>query len=188
MRFRIACTLRGYFSQMRRLSRSTPGSPVGGHVSGFVFSSWGFYQGPFESTLTFRRWVEEATYHGWKKQFAYYNQSKSQGINEAYPSEPIPPKCYDYSLVLTHADINISNVILSNTGVLWVIDWATCGFYPRYIEALGLYRHENEPKSWQYLRWLIVGRYPKQGLLWEPYFLFASDSYGCLDPGEQIIV
>lgn len=182
MRFRIACTLRGYISQMRSLTRNAPGSPIGGHVHGYIFSR-GYYSGPFESAATFHRYIEDVTFRGWQCRFD--SDYLLRGL--PLPEKPILLRDYDSALVFTHADISPSNLMLSDDGVLWMIDWATCGFYPSWVEALAMYRYDKfRPRSWNYFIWLVAGSPPKQRLYWD-YFLEEANSYSFLEPSKDII-
>ncbi len=187
MQFRIACTLRTYVLQMRRLTQATPGSPNGGHVHGFVFSN-GLYSGPFASASSFQRYIHEVTYAGWLSKWRSSIRALQDG-REPRPQPKQPIFLDGDALVFTHADISPSNLILSGDGVLWMIDWATCGFYPKWIEALSMYRYDAErsPKGWNYLTWFAVGPLPKNSHSWDHYFLSQSDHYSSMDPCDGII-
>ncbi len=188
MQFRIACTLRTYVLKMRRLTQATPGSPNGGHVHGFVFSN-GLYSGPFASAATFQRYIHRVTYHGWLAEWNSY----AEALKDGRPTGPRPEQPTfidsDNALVFTHADISPSNLILSDEGILWLIDWATCGFYPEWIESLAMYRYagERSPKRWNYLTWFAVGPLPKNSYSWDYYFLAESDHYSSMEPFDGII-
>ena len=41
-------------------------------------------------------------------------------------------------LVLTHQDLNLRNVILSDDGRLWIIDWAWAEYYPPWFEYVAM--------------------------------------------------
>lgn len=184
MKFRVACTLRTYISQMRRLTESIPGSPNGGHVHGHIFS-FGQYSGPFASAAAFQRYIEEVTYEGWYRNWQSYRGSLQIGYHRPFPVKPIFPINHDHSLVFTHADISPSNLVLSDDGVLWIIDWATCGFYPKWVEGLGMHGYTNMPKLWHYLVWFAVGPPPKQMQFWFTYFLTQSDNYSFSKPKDS---
>ncbi|KIM39116.1 hypothetical protein M413DRAFT_29675 [Hebeloma cylindrosporum] len=75
---------------------------------------------------------------------------------EPIPEEPQFPDHEEWPLVFTHGDLSLSNIMLSDDGTLWIVDWADSGFYPPWMEALGVYRYENHPQSWKRLRWLML--------------------------------
>ena len=189
MKFRVACTLRTYVSEMRRLRRATPGCPETGHVYGYLFSS-GMYGGPYASAATFQRHVERAIYDGWESTWISYRHTLELGGSCPRPDKPIFPPKHNSPLVFTHADLGPTNIVLSEDGVLWIIDWATCGFYPRWIETLGMHRYYEtfpSPKSWEYLAWLIVGPRPRYFQTWMHYYLLACDDYLTWEPHDAII-
>ncbi|KIM39117.1 hypothetical protein M413DRAFT_29676 [Hebeloma cylindrosporum] len=100
------------------------------------------------------------------------------------PSRRNPfPDHEEWPLVFTHGDLSLSNVMLSDDGTLWIVDWADSGFYPPWMEALGVYRYENHPQSWKRLRWLIVGPTPLQQKNWE-YFGKVCERYASMEPRE----
>ncbi|KDR79894.1 hypothetical protein GALMADRAFT_153633 [Galerina marginata CBS 339.88] len=147
MRFRIACTLRGYISQMRRLTRTLPGSVDGGAIIGFNFAF--MYNGPYSSSRRLHQWFEEAAYQGWRRLFEDDIAAVDDGRMEAtvpLPMEPLFPN-FDENLMFTHGDISPGNLILFDDNVLWMIDWCDSGFYPPWVEPLTLYRYEKLPQS-----------------------------------------
>ncbi|KAH9487213.1 hypothetical protein JR316_0001282 [Psilocybe cubensis] len=147
--FRIACTLRRYVSQLRSITSERPGSIEHGHVNGALFSDPSIWNGPFRDVEIFRNWV---------KHIAYYDRvNLVEGFRSDYPNEPPPPAPpmppipddTDWKLSLAHCDISLSNVILSEDGVLWLIDWAYTGFYPPWLESHAMKRYTEAPDSWK---------------------------------------
>ncbi|CAA7267705.1 unnamed protein product [Cyclocybe aegerita] len=179
MQFRIACTLRGYVAQMRKATQSIPGSIDGGHVSGNIFcpGMTGFH-GPFKSASRFRDWINEGTFQGWLDILVKALQARERNPSESIPlpDQPVFSTSTDWSLVFVHGDLNLSNIILADDGVLWLIDWADSGYYPSWVEALAAYRFDLYPESWKHLLWFIVGPRPQYEGIW-PYFQHYSTNH-----------
>ncbi|PPQ83681.1 hypothetical protein CVT25_006149 [Psilocybe cyanescens] len=146
--FRIACTLRRYVSQMRRIISDRPGNIERGHVKGYLFDPH-MWNGPFRDVETFRNWIAHTAYTGWIVSDEGF-RIRNPGLTPPPAELNFPPNC-DWTPVLTHCDISLSNVMLSDDGVLWIVDWADSGFYPRWLESMGMRRYEGAPESWK--RW-----------------------------------
>lgn len=159
MQFRVACTLRGYISQLRRLRRSYPGTVDTGHTGGVIFND--VQIGPVESADKFRALCESSAYSSWAKAARYRLH-----CNEAQLIEPPPYMKNDWTLVFTHGDLNPTNLLLSNDGVLWVIDWQTSGFYPIWMELVGLSWSDRWSRSWQRYYPFMAGRYHRSVGFW----------------------
>jgi len=158
--FRIACTLRKYISQLRRLSSTAPGSD--GMVGGVLFDERQL--GPIPSALDFKLWCNQIAQLGW----SYWARSmKSQGV--LCDVTPPPKVVDDWDLTFVHTDLNMSNILLSDDGVLWVVDWAEAGFYPKWLESVGMNRFYDEPDSWRRYRWFIAGTYPDYEDFWAKF-------------------
>ena len=165
MKFRIACTLRGYISQLRRLSGITPGTVVGGSVDGILFEDE--ERGPFDSSTSFRHWCEMVAHYGWCSIITHHRHVlPSQG------PPPYPVMGNEWPLVFTHGDLNLGNIMLSEDGVLWIIDWASSGFFPPWLESVAIKIYSDAPSSWRWLRWFIAGTYPQYEYFWD---LFIQD-------------
>ncbi|KAG6867142.1 hypothetical protein C0993_006331 [Termitomyces sp. T159_Od127] len=156
MKLRVACTLRGYLGQLRRLRGVVPGRLEDGIVSGIQFEE--VELGPFKSATDFRLYCELIAQFSWNETVKYRK-----------PAEPLPPPLVlgdDWDLVLTHGDLNLTNLLLAEDGVLWVIDWGNSGYYPKWMESVTM-RHDVHPKTWNDLRWLISGSFPTYEVFWE---------------------
>jgi len=160
MQFRIACTLRGYISQLRKLPGTIPGSVVEGHTSGCLFDD--IQCGPFPSLWSFKSFCEEVAWHAWATTARYRLRMVPP---EPIPLPPIEGDLGEWSLMFTHTDLNLGNLILSDDRVLWVIDWTNSGFYPRWLETVGVDQYGG-PESWRRYRWFMVGLYPRWESLW----------------------
>ncbi|KDR79903.1 hypothetical protein GALMADRAFT_242017 [Galerina marginata CBS 339.88] len=185
MQFRVACTLRGYISQMRRLTRAFPGSVEGGAIMGFNFDL-DMYNGPYGSSLRFQQWLEEVAYYGWRCHFQNYLSGIEDGRierGEPSPNEPVFTDIIE-DLVFTHGDISPSNLVLSNDGVLWMIDWCDSGYYPTWAEPLAIHRYTKEAQSWNHLRWLFAGPRPAQYHFWN-YIADYSRNYSSPEPRAE---
>ncbi|KAG5727392.1 hypothetical protein E4T56_gene11966 [Termitomyces sp. T112] len=147
-----------YHSQLRRLRGDIPGRLGDGLVSGIQFEEVGL--GSFKSATHFRRYCELIAQFSW-----------NQAVEYRKPTKPLPaPLVFgdDWDLVFTHADLNLTNIILSDDGVLWVIDWGNSGFYPKCMESITMQRHDDiNPKSWKNLRWFVSGSFPVYEVFWE---------------------
>lgn len=150
MKFRIVCTLRGYIGQLRRLSGTIPGSLTTGLSTGILFDDQDC--GPFKSATEFRIYCNHIAYTGWES-VVRSRRSHNPGS--------IPPQPHlavdEWPLVFTHADLNMSNIMLSDDGALWIVDWETAGFFPPWLETIGIGTFDDAPSSWRRLRWFIAG-------------------------------
>jgi Phosphotransferase enzyme family len=160
MKFRVACTMRMYVSQLQRLRGTVPGSVAGGIVGGVLFDHE--YRGPFQTVTQFRHYYEMVSQSGW---VSLVRARKSVGSVHV-PSRPSVIGL-EWPLVFTHGDLNLGNIMLSDDGVLWIIDWETSGFFPPWLETVGLRYYDNAPKSWQHFRWFVAGSYPDYEQLWD---------------------
>ncbi|KAH9483745.1 NAD-dependent protein deacylase [Psilocybe cubensis] len=151
MQFRIACTLRLYLTQLHSLKGFAPGrlhNP--GVVSGPLFDNSA--RGPFHPFSSFQAWCEVVALQGWADTVAY---QKTLGMPQQLPLEP--PTGKPWKLNYAHGDLNFANIILSKDGVLWLVDWAESGFYPRGYDAAVLAYFEEGPSFWQRMRSFIAG-------------------------------
>ncbi|KAG6892101.1 hypothetical protein C0993_004853, partial [Termitomyces sp. T159_Od127] len=107
MKVRVACTLRGYIGQLRRLRGVVPGRLEDGIASGIQFDDVEI--GPFESTTDFRLYCELIAQSSW-----------NWTVEHGKLTEPLPPLVSgdDWDLVLTHGDLNLTNLLLADDGVL----------------------------------------------------------------------
>ncbi|KAJ3507697.1 hypothetical protein NLJ89_g6157 [Agrocybe chaxingu] len=164
-KFRVACTLRMYLRQIHRLTRSTPGSIVEGRpIYGNVYDDGQrmLYR-PLESSKKFHQWIHDLLKEGWLEYS--FNLAGSMREDGEYdptilPPEPPSPSDGDDKLVFIHGDLSPSNIILSDDGTLWLIDWADAGYYPEWMEAVASWRYESHSRSWRYLLRFVVGPRP----------------------------
>ncbi|KAJ3500362.1 hypothetical protein NLJ89_g9832 [Agrocybe chaxingu] len=78
----------------------------------------------------------------------------------ALPATPPFPGNGDERLVFVHGDLSPSNILLSDDGVLWLIDWADAGYYPEWMEAVAAWQYGGHSRSWRCLLWFVVGPRP----------------------------
>lgn len=147
MKFRVACTLRGYVSQLRQLRGDVPGGLIThctrGHL--FDFNDWG----PFRSAVHFQHVFNDISFVGYERSILY-NGRRSSAIRPPFDN-------VDWSLCLVHGDLNMGNAILSDDGVLWIIDWTDSGYLPPWFESYGFLVSGRPPRSWLLSRWFIFG-------------------------------
>ncbi|KAI4519610.1 hypothetical protein K525DRAFT_205665 [Schizophyllum commune Loenen D] len=158
MQFRVACTLRLYVKQLCSLTSSRLGGPENGRLSGLLFQDQAY--GPFPSTLRFQRFCEHVVFTAWE----------ALDARKCAPGAPLPPipQCNgNWDPVFVHGDLNPSNLILDKRNTLWIVDWATAGFYPAFMESQAM-RFLNDrvwggnfdkiPRSWRQYREFIAGK------------------------------
>jgi aminoglycoside phosphotransferase (APT) family kinase protein len=142
---RIAWTLRGYVSQLRRLQRSVPGRIDGSVCEGYLCTEQG--SGPFSSYSDFTSW---------------YNHKLE--VVQRVKRAPLDAERFDSSwpLVFTHGDINPGNIIMAEDGTLFLIDWNYSGFFPIWHEYSCMEWYcwqRGAPRSWRLLVPFISGEY-----------------------------
>jgi len=167
MQFRIACTMRVYIKQLRALRHSTVGAMDTGHVAGLLFESHTY--GPFSNPDHFQRFCEYVAFIGWKTR-TMLDVSRGRTII------PLPHPKFDWTPVFTHGDLNSSNILLDKKGCLWIIDWATAGYYPSCLESQcmrlvdELASPRDELLSWRRYRHFITGRTSKEeDIFWQAF-------------------
>lgn len=160
MKLRIACTLRGYIKQLRRLKGTRPGSVSDGFIEYHTLFD-DQQLGPFTSARRFQVWSERIAHSGWVR-CVQWRRSDNVEWDEA----PYPIMGGDqWSLVFTHGDLNLSNIILSKDNVLWIVDWASGGFFPPWLETVGV-KYSEPPVSFARFVPFIYGSYPEYENFW----------------------
>lgn len=119
MKFRIACTIRHYISQLRCLRGTLPGRLEDQVVDGLLFEH------EFRSIGHFQKRREMISMTRWCSTAAHL---KNVGMLHKLLPQPVVGEEWD--LVFSHGDLNLTNLLLSKNGVLWVLDWRESGFYP----------------------------------------------------------
>ncbi|KAL1753900.1 hypothetical protein FB107DRAFT_263943 [Schizophyllum commune] len=178
MQFRIACTLRLYVKQLRSLTSSRLGGPENGRVSGLLFREQAY--GPFRSTLQFRRFCEHVVAVSW-------DDLDARKCAPGAPLPPIPQCDGNWDPVFVHGDLNPSNLILDERNTLWIVDWATAGFYPGFMESQTM-RYFNDrvwgddfdkiPRSWRQYREFIAGKTDVESDRFWDYFEYTVYRFG----------
>lgn len=162
MQFRVACTLRLYLKQLRRLTSTVPGHD--GIIAGEPFA--GSEHGPVEDANCLRLFCEMVAHTGWRHRVRYHRDRFGDsdppvtGVGEPWP------------LVFVHADLHPGNIILSKDNVLWLIDWAHSAFLPPWIVSVYLnVIAERQPPSWNRWKHFIAGNFPQYDYLWKMAFV-----------------
>lgn len=157
MQFRIACTVRHYLVQLRRLQGTIPGRLETHIASGPLFDC--NEKGPFTSRAGFQAWCEMVAVTGWCSLATAFRHSGE--ANKMEPQqEPVTHEPWD--LAYAHGDLNLTNLLLGSDGVLWVVDWAESGFYPRWWDGVAMASFPDAPRSWHALRPFMAGRHADQ--------------------------
>lgn len=150
-KLRIAYILRGYVKQLRRLQGVIPG-PFGGsqyatHCEGHVFGTQEPPRAPFESYSDLTAW---------------FNHKLDVSIKFGKASPDTPRFDFDqrWPLVFTHNDLHMGNIMISDDGVVYLIDWELSGFYPEPFELAAIHRNPLSHGIWLWRKlWpVIVGR------------------------------
>ena len=84
-----------------------------------------------------------------------------QFINKYSPQ----PLDYSPSLVLTHMDLNMRNIIVGTDRKIWVVDWEWSGFYPpwfEYITMINAAFNDDAPASWRECVPKVTGDWSKE--------------------------
>jgi aminoglycoside phosphotransferase (APT) family kinase protein len=109
---------------MQSIVLPQPGPIAGGPSRGHLFTDYS--AGPFKCAREMEGWFNH------KLEMCQYYKRASQDL---------PPFKFT-QFVLTHQDISPRNLILDDTGQVWMIDWADAGAYPPAFESAALqYQH-----------------------------------------------
>ncbi|KAK0433944.1 hypothetical protein EV421DRAFT_2011387 [Armillaria borealis] len=145
-KLKVVLTMRLYLCQLRRVqhssSNNTPGPPGPTPLpcNGLQFG--------YDATGPFPTISALETY--FRKEHNAAEDRASRGWT--------PPNCKPLdasafaSLIFTHNDLNMRNLLLDNHHMLWVVDWGWSGFYPPWFEYLGMRyaaQKDKNPESWQ---------------------------------------
>ena len=151
-KLKVILTMRLYLRQLRCVQHSSsntpgPAGPKPLDCNGLQFG-WN-PRGPFPTISAleahFRREHTSAEYRA------------SRGGAPPPQCQPLDQSAFD-SLVFTHNDLNMRNLLLDDDGVLWVVDWGWSGFYPPWFEYLAMKyaaQKDKDPESWQeYIKYM----------------------------------
>ncbi|KXN92401.1 hypothetical protein AN958_07019 [Leucoagaricus sp. SymC.cos] len=146
-RLKVVLTMRLYLQQLRRIqyssSNSRPG-PLGPKPLPCNGLQFGFDEkGPFPTISALETYF--------RKEHSAAEYRASRGWAPSPNCKPLEASVFN-TLVFTHNDLNMCNVLLDNRGVLWVDDWGASGFYPCWFEYLGMRyaaQKDGDPESWQ---------------------------------------
>lgn len=117
---RVAWQLRKYLQKLRRVTSQTSG----GLVSGRTRSVW--LEGLFEPMA-----------HASPSAFSGY---LNWWLTKCPHEKPLPDLVLDAPKehILVHGDLCSRNMILDADQRLWLVDWGNSGFYPDYMEYIGI--------------------------------------------------
>lgn len=149
-RFLTAWTLRNYVHELRRASALYPRRHIPGPMTDtdtpkrcrgppWLFGSTSI--GPFNSAADLL------------DDFSMVFLEDGQRFDDSEPS-----------LVLTHNDLSLRNIVVAQDGTLWVVDWAWSGFYPpwfEYIATMSAAENDKALRSWWNYIPLVTGAWVK---------------------------
>jgi len=145
-KLKVLLTMRLYLRQLRRIqypsSSSIPG-PLGPTPSPCNALQFGYdVKGPFPTISAL-----EAHF---QKELSFAEDRAARGWAPSPDCGPLDTSAFA-SLVFTHNDLNMRNLLLDDQHVLWVVDWGFSGFYPPWFEYLGMRyaaQKDEDPESW----------------------------------------
>lgn len=156
----LAFQLRRFVRNMRMITSST----AGGLSSGNCESIWidDMYQLPSHASTT----AVAAFFNFWANYIPPPVHPRPQTTKRENRTEIYSP---NESLVFTHQDLALRNLMVDKKGQLWVVDWQSSGFYPTFLEYVGMHNFQV-PLTWKWLdklrfylfSWISVGRYPAE--------------------------
>ncbi|KAK0430198.1 hypothetical protein EV421DRAFT_1913249 [Armillaria borealis] len=157
-KIRTALTLRSYVHQLRSIQHPRshiPGPPREGEEAGrcfalHIFSPMRPTQGPFPTADDLSQFFNHAM-----NEAALARLCSHKG--------PLPD---DGTLVFSHVDLALRNLIMGKDGHLWLIDFATAGFYPQWFEYVNM-RMDAEVEFGKEYDWVWNAILP---FMCDPYF------------------
>ncbi|KAF8972793.1 hypothetical protein BDZ97DRAFT_859313 [Flammula alnicola] len=146
-KLKVVLTMRLYLRQLRRVqhssSNNTPG-PLGPTPLPCNGLQFGYdAKGPFSTISALETYF--------RKEHSAAEDRASRGWAPSPNCKPLDASAFA-SLIFTHNDLNMRNLLLDNHRVLWVVDWGFSGFYPPWFEYLGMryaVQKDKDPESWQ---------------------------------------
>ncbi|KAK7695667.1 hypothetical protein QCA50_000303 [Cerrena zonata] len=146
-KLKIILTMRLYLRQIRQVqhppSHSIPG-PISSTPQRCDGLQFGFdSKGPFPTISALETHFRNA--HSAAEYNALLGRARSSKCG------PLNSSAFS-SLVFTHNDLNMRNILLDENHVLWIVDWGFAGFYPPWFEYLGMKyasQKDQNPESWQ---------------------------------------
>ena len=126
MNLKVILMMRSYFQQLRRIDASYssmpgPPDPQPAVCNGlqFVFDSKGLFPTP----------MALADYFNTELKLAEERGSRGYG-----PPPGCKPLNESITLVLTHNNLSMRNILLDSNGQIWIADWNWAGFYSTWFE------------------------------------------------------
>lgn len=146
-KLRVVLTMRLYLRQLRRVryssSNDIPGplgpTPLPRNGLQFGYDS----EGPFPTISALETYF--------RKEYDATEDRASRGRAPSPNCKPLDASTFA-SLIFSHNDLNMRNLLLDEHRVLWVVDWGFSGFYPPWFEYLEMRyaaQKDHDPESWQ---------------------------------------
>jgi aminoglycoside phosphotransferase (APT) family kinase protein len=128
----IFSELRAAMDQLRSLEPPSMAvqSCVGGSLQDFRIAHARHKRfGPFDSVAEFHLWLR--MYHQLPMTSIHWSDMEERAIEKMIKTQD---RGYWPPPVFTHADLNLSNIIVRDGRLVGIIDWAFSGWYPSYWE------------------------------------------------------
>ncbi|KAF5316495.1 hypothetical protein D9619_006363 [Psilocybe cf. subviscida] len=154
MKIRVAFTLRRYVRELFRVKASveTPPGPLSNEEPKIcylpsIFGNIRSTRGPFGS---------------YKELTAFFNSR--YWLGRKVDDHPLMNESFDDSspLVITHNALDRRHIIVGEDGHLWVVGWASAGYYPPWFEYVSMDSIICTDRFWELVAPFVCGPYLKQ--------------------------
>lgn len=131
----IACELKGYVNQLRRLriedyeERCFIGSVGGGVCMDKIFRAGTRSAGPFDTEGEMNNNICER----WQDLFSWGNKKQD---NYIYLLRQMYQDSGNHAIRFAHGDLSPCNILIENGRVTGILDWEEAGWYPEYWEYI----------------------------------------------------
>ncbi len=157
--FQLGFQLRRFVHVMRTITSPTAGSLVSGKCDSIWLDD--YYKLPLHATpealtsfICF--WLQYVS-----KRSLGQKGRRSRSDKQFVPSTPA-------SLVFTHQDLAPRNLFVDNQGDLWLVDWGSSGWYPKYFEYVSMQSFDASNWGlaarlrWFLFNWVSVGVFRRE--------------------------
>ncbi|TDL16889.1 kinase-like protein [Rickenella mellea] len=98
-------------------------------------------------------------------ELTYFLNEMLSLTKQAHPSVGLKQFNEDLPLVLTHNDLNMTNIMIDKDEKIWLIDWEMSGYYPQYFEQFAMMHtmpKVKKPEDWVVGIPKVTGDHPKE--------------------------